>query len=109
MWVDLFLNIMLFDVHSIWNPQIGLLVLTMTGAFIPICMVDPKKVIRTDGTEVDVPRHLSWSAAMHGLWTTLVRDPMIILLFPMFLASNWFYTWRKPLPFSSNLLRVIKF
>ncbi|KAK0456962.1 hypothetical protein EV421DRAFT_2013949 [Armillaria borealis] len=28
------------------------------------------------------------------LFVTLKTDPMIILLFPMFFASNWFYTWQ---------------
>lgn len=59
-------------------------------------MADPAKVIRTDGTKVSVPRHPTWKVEIYGLWVTLVTDPMVILLFPMFLASNWFYAWRKP-------------
>ena len=62
---------------------------------IPLFMADPTKVIRTDGTKVTVPRHPTWKVEIYGLWVTLVTDPMVILLFPMFLASNWFYTWRR--------------
>ncbi|PPQ97669.1 hypothetical protein CVT26_002481 [Gymnopilus dilepis] len=75
-------------------PPIGFLVLTLLGVMIPLFMADPTKVIRTDGTKVTVPRHPTWKVEIYGLWVTLVTDPMVILLFPMFLASNWFYTWQ---------------
>lgn len=58
-------------------------------------MADPRKMIRSDGTRVITPRHPSWRTEFYGLWYTLRTDPFIILLFPMFFASNWFYTWRK--------------
>ena len=58
-------------------------------------MADPDNMIRTDGTKVTTPRHPSWKVEIYGLWLTLRTDPKIILLFPMFLASNWFYTWRQ--------------
>jgi hypothetical protein len=57
-------------------------------------MADPLKMIRTDGTRVALPRHPSWKVELYGLWLTLTKDPLIILLFPMFFASNWFYTWQ---------------
>jgi len=77
------------------SSQIGFLILTLIGVFIPLAMVDPEKMIRTDGTKITTPRHPSWKVEIYGLWMTLVTDPMVILLFPMFFASNWFYTWRK--------------
>ena len=69
----------------------------MIGATIPLFMVDPNKMIRTDGTKVTTPRHPSWKVEIYGLWVALRTDPMIIMLFPMFFASNWFYTWRTSL------------
>lgn len=60
-----------------------------------MCMANPKKMIRSDGTKVTYPRHPSLKDALWGLWTTLVNDPWIVSLFPMFFVSNWFYTWRK--------------
>ncbi|KAG5651846.1 hypothetical protein H0H81_007222 [Sphagnurus paluster] len=57
-------------------------------------MADPNKMIRTDGTKVTTNRHPSWKAEFVGLWVALTTDPMIVLLFPMFFASNWFYTWQ---------------
>jgi hypothetical protein len=66
----------------------------MLGVTIPLLMADPDKMIRTDGTKVVMPRHPSWKSEFHGLWVAIITDPMILLLFPMFFASNYFYTWR---------------
>jgi hypothetical protein len=74
--------------------KIGFLVLTLIGVFIPLLMADPKDVIRTDGTKVALPHHPSWKTEFIGLFVTLKTDPLIVMLFPMFFASNWFYTWR---------------
>lgn len=38
-------------------------------------------------------KHPSWSSEIKGLYQTFFTDPYIILLFPMFLASNWFYAY----------------
>lgn len=57
-------------------------------------MVNPQDMIRTDGTKISPPRHPSWKTEFIGLAVTIKTDPLIIMLFPMFLASNWFYTWR---------------
>ncbi|KAK0456956.1 hypothetical protein EV421DRAFT_1896148 [Armillaria borealis] len=73
---------------------IGFLVLTLIGVLIPMLMANPGKMIRSDGTKVTTHRHPSWKTEIIGLFVTLKTDPMIILLFPMFFASNWFYTWQ---------------
>ena len=36
----------------------------------------------------------TWKSEILGLWETFFTDPYIILLFPMFFASNWFYTYQ---------------
>ncbi|KAG1730091.1 hypothetical protein EDB19DRAFT_1832168 [Suillus lakei] len=51
-------------------------------------------MIRTDGTRIVMPRHPSWKSEFYGLWVAIITDPMILLLFPMFFASNYFYTWQ---------------
>jgi hypothetical protein len=81
--------------------QIGILILTILGVTIPLLMADPDKMIRTDGTRVVMPRLPSWKSEFHGLWVAIVTDPMILLLFPMFFASNYFYTWRASLLIST--------
>ena len=69
--------------------------LTCIGVLIPMLMVSPAKMIRSDGTKVPQPENPSWKSELHGLWVALRDDPSIMLLFPMFFTSNWFYTWRK--------------
>ncbi|KAL0950518.1 hypothetical protein HGRIS_007327 [Hohenbuehelia grisea] len=83
------------EANAVGNgTYIGFLVLTLIGVTIPMLMADPHKMIRTDGTKVTTPRHPSWKVEIYGLWVALKTDPMILLLFPMFFASNWFYTWQ---------------
>ena len=79
------------------HHQIGFLALTSIGVAIPLLMADPNKMVRNDGSKVTSPRHPSWTTEFWGLWIALKTDPYIILLFPMFFASNWFYTWRQSL------------
>lgn len=38
-------------------------------------------------------KHPSWQSEILGLWEVLRTDTYIVLLFPMFFASNWFYTY----------------
>jgi len=81
--------------NSVGNgTYIGFLVLTLIGVLIPMLMADPHKMIRSDGTKVTTMRHPSWKTEFYGLYVTLRTDPWVLLLFPMFFASNWFYTWQ---------------
>ncbi|KAG6335975.1 hypothetical protein ID866_3128 [Astraeus odoratus] len=81
--------------NSVGNgTYIGFLVLTVTGFFLPLFMTNPEKMVRTDGTRVVVHRHPSWKTEFISLFIALKTDPWIILLFPMFFASNYFYTWQ---------------
>jgi hypothetical protein len=36
----------------------------------------------------------TWWTEVIGLWQTFQTDPYIVLLFPMFFSSNWFYTYQ---------------
>ncbi|PFH48205.1 hypothetical protein AMATHDRAFT_66010 [Amanita thiersii Skay4041] len=92
--VSLGQNIYSTENHVSDGTYIAFLVLTFSGVVIPFLMIDPKDMIRTDGTKIVTPRHPSWKKEFYGLWLTLRTDPMILLLFPMFFASNWFYTWQ---------------
>ncbi|KAG8715288.1 hypothetical protein FRC11_004798 [Ceratobasidium sp. 423] len=76
------------------GTYIGFLILTLIGVSIPMLMADPKTMYRADGSKVTSPRQPSWKTEILGLWIALRTDPSILLLFPMFLASNWFYTWQ---------------
>ncbi|KAI0075901.1 MFS general substrate transporter [Panus rudis PR-1116 ss-1] len=76
------------------GTYIVFLTLTVIGVLIPLLMADPNKMRRSDGSKVTSPRHPSWKSEFWGLWVALRTDRYIILLFPMFFASNWFYTWQ---------------
>ncbi|KAI0641080.1 MFS general substrate transporter [Trametes meyenii] len=84
-----------FDNTVISNgTYIGFIALTGIGVLIPLLMADPARMVRADGSRVVLPRHPSWRTEFYGLWVTLRTDPWIVLLFPMFFTSNWFYTWQ---------------
>ncbi|EIW81444.1 hypothetical protein CONPUDRAFT_90371 [Coniophora puteana RWD-64-598 SS2] len=84
-----------FRASEIGNgTYIGFLVLSTIGVAIPLFMKSPKHMIRTDGTRVQTVRHPSWRAEFWSLFVALKTDPMILFLFPMFFASNYFYTWQ---------------
>jgi hypothetical protein len=73
---------------------ISFLVLTFLGACLSWTLVDAKDVVRRDGSRIILMKHPTLKTEIFGLWETLWNDPYIILLFPMFFASNWFYTYQ---------------
>jgi hypothetical protein len=76
------------------GTYIGFLVLTLIGAILSWTLVNAKDVIREDGSKVILMKHPSWKSEIVGLYETFVTDPYILLLFPMFLSSNWFYSYQ---------------
>ena len=69
------------------------MVLTFLGACLALTLVDARNVIRSDGSHVILMKHPSWQSEILGLWEVLQSDVWIVFLFPMFFASNWFYTY----------------
>lgn len=76
------------------GTYIGFLVLMVTGAVLAFFLVSPEKVVRKDGTRVQKLTHPSAWSEIKGLYETFISDPYIVLLFPLFWASNWFYTYQ---------------
>ena len=70
------------------------MVLTFIGAALAWFLVDAHKVIRNDGSHVILMKHPSWKSEFLGLYETFITDTWIVLLFPMFFASNWYYTYQ---------------
>ncbi|KAG2135417.1 MFS general substrate transporter [Suillus clintonianus] len=83
-----------FKIQQRNGTYVCFLILTLIGVFLPLLMANPDKMIRTDGTRVAQVRHPSWKAEFFSLYVALKTDPWIILLFPIFFASNYFYTWQ---------------
>ncbi|KAK4052325.1 hypothetical protein OIO90_004406 [Microbotryomycetes sp. JL221] len=70
------------------------LAIASCGVIVPWLLVNPAKMVRTDGTRVIIPQQTSWKESTVGLFHFLRTHLWIVLLFPFFLASNWFYTWQ---------------
>ncbi|KAJ6025507.1 hypothetical protein N7444_013186 [Penicillium canescens] len=73
------------------GTYIAFLVLMAIGFVLCWCLADCKHIKRKDGSRVIVIKNPTWKSEIVGLWETLINDSYIILMFPMFLASNWFY------------------
>ncbi|EPQ53692.1 MFS general substrate transporter [Gloeophyllum trabeum ATCC 11539] len=83
------------NIHlKVCTMLIGLITLNTVGMAVPLIMVDPNRMYRSDGTKVTTPRRPSWRSELHSLYFSLKSDPMVLLLFPMFFASNWYFTWQ---------------
>lgn len=70
------------------------MVLMFFGFILAFFLVDSKSVQRADGSHVIVMKNPTWKSELLGLVEVLRTDAYIILLFPMFFASNWFYTYQ---------------
>jgi hypothetical protein len=76
------------------GTYIAFMVLMFCGFLLAFGLVDSRHVRRPDGSHVIAMKHPSWKSELFGLYQVLRSDTYIILLFPMFLASNWFYTYQ---------------
>ncbi|KAJ5899505.1 hypothetical protein N7495_004249 [Penicillium taxi] len=77
------------------GTYIAFIVLMAFGAVLALFTCDANKVVREDGSRVVLMKNPSWKTEIIGLWQTLVAEPWIIMLFPMFWSSNWFYTYQQ--------------
>ncbi|KAL6830400.1 major facilitator superfamily domain-containing protein [Trichoderma sp. SZMC 28015] len=71
------------------------IVLMFLGLVLCFFLLDADKVIREDGTKIVLMKNPSWTSEFKGLWETLYNAPYVLLLFPMFFASNIFYTYQN--------------
>ncbi|KAJ6161191.1 hypothetical protein N7470_004587 [Penicillium chermesinum] len=77
------------------GTYIAFIVLMFFGAILGLFVCDADKIIRPDGSRVIVMKNPSWKTELIGLYQTIRTEPMVILLFPMFWSSNWFYTYQQ--------------
>lgn len=73
------------------GTYIAFLVLMAAGFILCWASIDSKYIKRKDGSRVIVIKNPTWKSEFLGLWETLRSDSYIVFMFPMFLASNWFY------------------
>jgi len=65
------------------------------GAVLAILLCNAGDIVRADGSRVVLMKNPSWQSELYGLWETVRFEPFIVLLFPMFWSSNWFYTYQQ--------------
>lgn len=60
-----------------------------------LTLVNAKSVVRRDGTKVILMKNPTWKTEFIGLYQTVVHDPWVIALFPLFFSSNVFYPYQQ--------------
>ncbi|EGW31298.1 uncharacterized protein SPAPADRAFT_61870 [Spathaspora passalidarum NRRL Y-27907] len=73
---------------------IAFIILMCLGSIIAFFMLPMSKVFKSDGTKVMGQKHPYWKDELIGLGKLLLNEPRILLMFPMFFSSNWFYTYQ---------------
>ncbi|KAI1493083.1 major facilitator superfamily domain-containing protein [Biscogniauxia mediterranea] len=77
------------------GTYIAFIVLMFIGAVIAVFLCNADSVIREDGSKVILMKNPTWSSEFIGLWECIYRSPWVVALFPMFFASNIFYTYQQ--------------
>ncbi|TQS37831.1 hypothetical protein Golomagni_01682 [Golovinomyces magnicellulatus] len=77
------------------NTYIIFLILMIFGSLIALCLCNAKSVIRDDFSRVILMKNPTIWSELTGMWETIKFEWTIILLFPMFWSSNWFYTYQQ--------------
>ncbi|KAK2749391.1 hypothetical protein FQN57_006323 [Myotisia sp. PD_48] len=76
------------------GTYIAFIILMFSGAVIALLLCNAKDVYRPDGSRVVLMKNPTWKTELVGLWQTIRSEPYIILLFPLFFASNWFTAYQ---------------
>ncbi|KAI1473808.1 hypothetical protein K445DRAFT_317147 [Daldinia sp. EC12] len=77
------------------GTYVGFIVLMFVGACLSTVLVNGDKVIRDDGSKVILMKNPTWQSEFVGLWECISLSPWVVALFPMFFASNIFYTYQQ--------------
>lgn len=76
------------------GTYVGFIVLMFLGAVLALFLCNAGNVVRDDGSKVILMKNPSWKTEIIGLVETITGAPWVVLLFPMFFASNIFYTYQ---------------
>jgi hypothetical protein len=77
------------------GTYIAFIILMFLGAVLALFLCNASDIVRPDGTRVVMMKNPTWQSEFVGLWETVRFEPFVVLLFPMFWASNWFYTYQQ--------------
>ncbi|RYP73116.1 hypothetical protein DL770_007840 [Monosporascus sp. CRB-9-2] len=77
------------------GTYIGFIILMVIGASLAFALCNVDAVHREDGSKVVMMKNPTWRTEFIGLWECLYQQPWVVALFPMFFASNIFYTYQQ--------------
>jgi MFS family permease len=75
------------------STYIAFIILMACGFVLAAFLCNPHHVRRSDGSRVIMMKNPTWKTEILGMLSCFKTDWYIVLLFPMFFASNWFYTY----------------
>ncbi|KAF0710479.1 hypothetical protein AaE_012504 [Aphanomyces astaci] len=76
------------------STYVVFLILMSCGALFSLVLADPNNVVRNDGTMVKVERLPNPVSEFVATLKTFL-DPKMLLMFPLFAYSNWFYQYHS--------------
>jgi len=75
------------------GTYVAFIVLMAAGFVLAGFLCNPLFVRRSDGSRVIMMKNPTWKSEILGMLSVFKTDSYILLMFPMFFASNWFYTY----------------
>lgn len=76
------------------GTYVAFLVLMGLGIALAGCLLPMDKVYKSDGSKVIAKKYPRIQDELRGMLRVLLTERKIYFLFPMFCASNWFYTYQ---------------
>lgn len=73
---------------------VAFMVLMGCGIVLAFFLLPMDKVYKADGTKVIAKKYPRIQDELRGMWRVLKTERKIYFMFPMFCASNWFYTYQ---------------
>merc|ERR550525_291015 len=67
--------------------------LGVTGMLLVWCLVPLDQVVRADGSRCQAPKSESAVEELRGMWK-MMSSRHVVALLPLFLYSNWFYSYQ---------------
>lgn len=80
--------------HVNVGTWIAFLIMIFAGIVLSGFLLSNDKVYKSDGTKVIAKQYPRLQDELRGLLHILIHEPKIYFMFPMFAASNWFYTYQ---------------
>ncbi|KAG0256726.1 hypothetical protein BGZ95_005429 [Linnemannia exigua] len=75
------------------STYIAFMTIMAVGTFVALTLAPPSKVVRDNGDKIKIQEFPTWTGEVAAV-LKLFLDWRMIVLIPMFLSSNWFYSYQ---------------